>query len=132
MRLNKYDFFCPECSQRLDTNGVIHLKTTRENGDIGDIFLSTTFGNYGYKHDPKVDFTKDELVDFSCPGCGSNLHSNLKPEFVTLTMRVEKQFDFEILFSRKSGIQKTYIVTEDGVESYGKHSDPKSDKIKNE
>lgn len=119
MRLNKYDFYCPKCDERVDTNGVIHLKTKRKNGDEGDIFLSTTFGNYGYKHNPDVEFEKNELVDFSCSKCSQDLVSNEHPDFVTLLMRVENQFDFEILFSRRAGIQKTYIITEDGLECYG-------------
>jgi len=120
MRLSDYSFYCPECKSKLDTNGVIHLKTERENGDEGDMFLSTTFGNYGYKHDPKVEFEKNELVEFSCPHCNSSLHSPIKKNFVNMIMRVESKFDFEILFSRRAGVQKTYIVTEDGIESYGK------------
>jgi len=122
MRLSDYSFYCPECKSRLDTNGVIHLKTQRLNGDQGDIFLSTTFGNYGYKHDPDVEFEMGELIEFSCHSCNSLLHSVIKPDFVNMIMRVESQFDFEILFSRKAGIQKTYVVTEDGVESYGRDS----------
>ena len=120
MRLSNYDFYCPECTARLDTNGAIHLKTERLNGDRGDIFLSTTFGNYGYKHDPAIQFNDKELIEFSCPSCNSLLHSSLKPRFVCITMRVEEQFDFEILFSREFGVQRTYVVTEDGIECYGK------------
>jgi hypothetical protein len=119
MNLEKYSFFCPECKNQLDVDGVIHLKTERENGDIGEIYLSTKFGDYNFKHFPKTKFDKDELVEFSCPNCSSMLHSTLKPKFVNMVMRVEKQFDFEILFSRQAGCYKTYIVTEDGIESYG-------------
>ena len=120
MRLNNYSFYCPECTIQLDTNGVIHLKTERLNGGKGDIFLSTTFGSYEYKHDPPIQFNDHELIEFSCPNCNSLLHSALKPDFVCLLMRVEHQFDFEILFSREAGVQKTYVVTEDGIECYGK------------
>lgn len=129
MRLSKYDFYCPNCNGRLDTNGVIHLNTKRTNGDKGDIFLSTTFGNYGYKHDPPIDFERNELINFYCSSCKSDLKSSEKPDYVNLIMRVENQFDFEILFSRKSGVQKTYIVTEDGVECYGSDCEVESDKI---
>ena len=120
MKLDTYDFYCPECDNQLDEKGVIHLKTLRKNGDIGDIYLSTNFGDYKYRHEPPTNFEENELVEFSCPKCNSMLHSMHKPNFVCMTMRVEKKFDFEILFSRKSGVQKTYIVTEDGVECYGK------------
>lgn len=120
MTFNEYDFYCPKCSSQLDVNGLIHLKTERSNGDKGNVYLSVKLGDYDYKHEPEVDFDDQELVSFSCPSCKNILHSTKKPNFVALTMRVEKQFDFELLFSRKFGIQKTYLVTEDGIECYGK------------
>ena len=80
---------------------------------------TTTFGNYQYKHNPPIDFERNEFLNFYCPKCKTDLKSIQKPEYVSLLMRVENQFDFEILFSRKSSVQKTYIVTEDGVECYG-------------
>jgi uncharacterized protein YlaI len=120
MKLSEYNFYCTECTSKLDTKGIIHLKTERLNGDRGDIFLSTTFGNYEYKHAPLIEFNNHELVEFCCPNCHSSLHSLTKPNYISLTMRVENKFDFEILFSRESGVQKTYIVTEFGMECYGK------------
>ncbi|MFD1553313.1 hypothetical protein [Putridiphycobacter roseus] len=122
MKLEKYKFYCPKCDQELDIAGQIHLKTERENGDKGDMYLNTSFGTYSYKHVPDVVFQKSELVKFSCPKCLETIHSKAHPNYALLTMRVENKFDFEILFSRQAGIHKTYIVTEDGVESYGEHA----------
>lgn len=125
MNLEKYSFYCTQCKNQLDVDGVIHLKTLRGNGEVGEIHLSTSFGNYNFKHIPKVSFEKNELVEFSCPSCNSLLHSPIKHNFVNIIMRVESKFDFEILFSRRAGVQKTYIVTEDGIESYGRDADIK-------
>lgn len=122
MKLEQYNFFCPACHHQLDVKGEIHLKTERQNGDKGDMYLSTSFGTYSYQHIPEVAFLKNESVEFYCPDCHSNVKSEKHPKFVTMMMRVENKFDFEILFSRKAGIHKTYIVTEDGVESYGEHA----------
>jgi len=120
MRLDKYDFYCPKCKSKLNDSGIIHLKTERQSGEVGDMYLSTTFGNYGYSHLPKIEFNPNELIEFLCPKCDSNLKSITKPEFVSMLMKVEHKFEFEILFSRKAGIQKTFVVTEDGIECYGK------------
>ncbi|MFK8036869.1 MAG: hypothetical protein AB8B74_01160 [Crocinitomicaceae bacterium] len=122
MKLEKYNFFCTNCKHQLDDKGTIHLKTERENGDNGDMYLSTSFGTYSYKHKPEIAFLDNELVNFYCPDCNSDLKSEKFPKFVKMIMRVENNFEFEILFSRKAGMHKTYIVTEDGVESYGEHA----------
>lgn len=120
MKLDKYQFFCPDCSQSLDVSNEIHLKYGRQNGDVGDVFLSTTLGNYKKRLVPDVKFEDKELVDFICPHCDSKIHSSERENFVHLNMRVEDKFDFEIIFSRIAGEQKTFLVTEDGVECYGK------------
>jgi hypothetical protein len=120
MNLDKYEFYCPDCSHRLDENKEIRLKTLRENGDEGYIYLSTTLGDYTKRSEPNIEFGKGELIEFSCPHCNSQIHSKERDKFVHLVMRVENKFEFDILFSRVVGEQKTYLVTEDGVECYGK------------
>ena len=127
MNLEKYNFFCPGCEHQLDESGRIHLKSERDNGEKGEMYLSTNFGTYSYKHEPEVHFSANELVDFFCPHCHASLRSKTYQEYTMMTMRVENKFDFEILFSRKAGMHKTYIVTEDGVESYGEHASGKLD-----
>jgi len=121
MKLDKYQFYCPDCSQCLDDKKEIHLKYRRSNGDSGDVYLSTTLGNYKKRLIPNVEFKDKELIDFICPHCNSTIHSSDKENYVHLIMRVENKFDFEILFSRVAGEQKTYLVTEDGVECYGEN-----------
>jgi hypothetical protein len=125
MNFEKYNFYCPNCKNQLDFDGVVLLNTTRHNGGKGEIHLSTSFGNYDFQHYPRVKFEKNEIINFSCPKCDALLHSPLKPKFVNLIMRVEDQFDFEILFSRQAGIQKTYIITEYGIESFGRDANVK-------
>jgi len=119
MKFEQYNFFCPKCDSQLDQTKRVHLKSERGNGAVGDMYLSTTFGSYVFEHEPSVEFSKDELVDFSCPHCREKLSSAEHPEYITIIMRVENKFDFELLFSRRAGVHKTYIVTEDGIENYG-------------
>ena len=122
MKLEQYNFFCPKCNHQLDQSGKIHLKSERSNGETGDMYLSTTFGTYSFEHVPDRDFEHNELVDFSCPSCTAKLISETYSDYTEMIMRVEDKFDFEILFSRRSGIHKTYIITEDGIERYGEHA----------
>ncbi len=119
MKLEKYNFYCPKCQHQLSDSGTVRLETKRHNGDSGEMHLSASFGTYSYKHTPAINFEKNEKVDFFCPNCKTNLRSNDYPNFVLMMMRAENEFEFEILFSRKAGMHKTYIITEDGVESYG-------------
>jgi len=127
MNLINYNFYCTKCGGQLDENQNINLKTVRTSGEKGVMHLSTSFGSYTYTHEPATKFDDEEFVDFLCPICDGNLQSQKYLDYAALTMKAESQFDFEILFSRMAGMHKTYIVTEDGIESYGKHSNDEID-----
>jgi len=116
--IHKYDILCPSCRTKLNDGTKLTLKTKRESGEEGLIHLSTTIGNYSYTHEPAVIFDIGELVTFSCPKCYENLNSKDFENYALLKMKVDENIEFEILFSRKAGIQKTYLVTEDGIETY--------------
>ncbi|MGV6861500.1 MAG: hypothetical protein ACWA41_06995 [Putridiphycobacter sp.] len=119
MKLDKYEFYCPDCHQRLDENNEIHLKINNPNDGRVDIFLSTSLGNYEKRTQPEISFNNGDYLDFHCPHCESKIHAKDRDKFVHLIMKVENKFDFDILFSRVAGEQKTFLVTEDGVECYG-------------
>ena len=119
MDIKKFIFSCPYCDGILSQNGVIRLKTERTNGDIGEINLSTSFGNYKYDHVPVVTFEKGEIVEFICPHCDTNLDSEEYLHFAQVKMKVDENIEFDVIFSRKAGLRKTYVITEDGIESYG-------------
>ena len=116
--IKEYDFHCPHCNATLNSNGVIVLKTRRPNGDIGEIQMDTNLGNYQYTHEPPVNFEPGEMVDFLCTSCGHCLNSEEFDNYAQLKMVVDDAIEFDILFSRKAGVQKTYLITEDGIESY--------------
>ena len=118
MDIKKFIFSCPHCDGVLSKNGVISLNTLRENGDEGVIHLSTSFGNYSYDHVPQCEFEKGEIVEFLCTHCNENLDSEEYLHFAQLKMKVDKNIEFDVIFSRKSGLRKTYVITEDGIESY--------------
>lgn len=116
--IQKYDFHCPHCNAILNPGENVILKTRRTNGEIGEIKMSTSLGNYSYEHTPQVQFDKGEMVDFICTSCDKEVNSSEFKSYALLKMRVDENIVFDVLFSRVAGIHKTYLVTEDGIESY--------------
>ncbi|UKN02532.1 hypothetical protein K6119_03230 [Paracrocinitomix mangrovi] len=116
--IQDFNFHCPYCSANLNQGKLVVLNTKRENGDKGVISLDATVGNYEYTHVPEVEFTPGELVDFICPHCNVPLNSKEFEKYALLKLKVDDKISFEVLFSRQSGVQKTYMITEDGIESY--------------
>ena len=118
MEIKNYNFHCPNCRELLSNDGVIVLNTRRQSGEDGNIRLATSFGNYSYSHEPAVKFSPGEIVAFSCPKCNNQVHSTKYKDYAILKMVVSDSIEFDVLFSREAGKRKTYIVTEDGIESY--------------
>lgn len=118
MNINEHTFHCPHCSVRLNTDQELTLNTRRINGDEGRIFLHTKFGNYAYRHEPNIQFETGEIVAFHCPHCKEDVHSEKYKDYAMLKMQVTDKIVFDVLFSREAGKRRTYIVTEDGIESY--------------
>ena len=116
--LHNYDFHCPHCRFKLNDDKSIILGTLRENGDAGTIYLSTSIGNYSYKHEPKCKFESGELVTFCCTSCSKSVNSKEFGNYAQLILDVDGNVEFDILFSRKAGVQKTYLITEEGIETY--------------
>ncbi len=118
MDLSQYTFSCPHCNEPLSYQGVVTLNTVRENGEKGTIRLAASVGNYSYEHEPRVEFIDGEVVDFLCPKCNTTLETDQYEDFALLKMKVDKNIEFEVIFSRKAGKRKTYVITEDGIDSY--------------
>lgn len=116
--LQKYDFHCPHCDSKLDENKEITLLTKRSNGEEGRIFMSTAVGNYTHRHEPANAFENGELVEFQCTHCRKNLDAEDYVDYAKLIMKVEENIHFDVLFSRRAGVQKTYLITENGIETY--------------
>lgn len=116
--IQKFDFHCPKCDFKLNQNNEIVLTTLRSNGDLGKMMMSTSVGNYSYKHIPEKAFDNGELVSFQCTNCEANLDAKEFEDYAQLIMKVDENIQFDILFSRRAGVQKTYLITEDGIETY--------------
>jgi hypothetical protein len=116
--IRKYDFHCTSCNHKLSDEKEIILTTKRGEDKLGLIRLSTSVGNYAYVHEPEVSFVLGEMISFCCTSCDYSLNSKDFPNYALLKMFVNENIQFEVLFSRKVGVQKTYLVTEDGIETY--------------
>ncbi|MEO9531668.1 MAG: hypothetical protein ABJG68_12885 [Crocinitomicaceae bacterium] len=116
--IQKYDFHCTSCHHKLSDDKHIKLTTKRGDEKLGLIKLSTSVGQYDYFHEPAVEFEPGEMITFCCTECDASLNSKEFPNYALLKMKVNEDIQFEVLFSRKAGVQKTYLVTEDGIETY--------------
>lgn len=118
MNTAPYNFYCPKCNALLSEKGEVVLSTQRTNGQVGQIRLAASIGNYEYRHTPEVRFQPGEVVNFLCTSCKSDLNSSEYKNYALLKMKVDASIEFEVLFSREAGVKKTYVITEDGIETY--------------
>jgi hypothetical protein len=118
MNLKDFSFSCPSCKKTVNDNEEIELITKRSSGAEGRIFMSVAFGNYTYRHIPETQFEDQEIVDFICPHCNENLTAPNHKNFALLNMDVGNAINFDVIFSRKAGKRKTYVITEDGIDTY--------------
>ena len=59
------------------------------------------------------------MVEFNCPICLKNLKSSTHPDFAGIIMVDHNNMEYNVLFSRKSGIKSTYVISPDDVEVFG-------------
>jgi hypothetical protein len=116
--IKNFDYHCPYCTEKLKKSGEIVLKTIRDNGSEGIIKMATSIGDYGYVHEPPTEFDPGEVVNFHCPYCEKELNSEEYENYALLKLYVQEGIQFDVLFSRKAGVHKTYLITEDGIETY--------------
>lgn len=118
MKLSNYSFSCPHCAKVVNSNETVALKTLRSNGEEGVIEMSLGVGDYSYLHKPAVQFEEGESVTFICPHCQKELDAPQHKDFALLKMNVDENIQFDVIFSRKAGHRKTYVISEDGIETY--------------
>lgn len=113
-------YHCPNCDKSLTEGKKVHLNFERtEHNHKGHIFLEPEPGNYEFYTEPPTDFKKGERVVFVCPKCKKDLTSKKNKQFAELKMMVNDFISFEALFSTVYGDKRTYIVTQDEVDTYG-------------
>ena len=122
-------YHCPNCEKSLMKGEKVELNFKRVSGtEKGRIQLSPEPGNYEFVTHPKVAFNNGERVLFICPYCDSDLSSEKNNKFAELKMMVNDFIFFEALFSTVHGDKRTYIITQDEIDTYGEaNGDPHDD-----
>tara|TARA_B100000678_G_C17992919_1_gene415664 strand:+ start:193 stop:594 length:402 start_codon:yes stop_codon:yes gene_type:complete len=126
IKFKDYSFECPHCHHQLSNHDGKVIFQTRYGDQMekqGTIFLSPVIGDYKYRHEPDFNFAKGTLVQFECPKCSKDLTSTKNSDFVYIVMKVTPEIQFDVYFSRKAGSHKTYVVTENGPETYGESNE---------
>ncbi|RMG79258.1 MAG: hypothetical protein D6707_08455 [Bacteroidetes bacterium] len=118
--LKDQEYICPKCRKKLiNKKKQVYFIIVNDNGNEGIIYLSPKVGDYDYSVEGDVPFKDGDLLTFLCPHCKKDLKSNKYPEYVSIKMNMNDMFDFDVLFSRKAGMKRTYVITEDEIERYG-------------
>lgn len=126
IKFKDYTFECPHCNHQLNNHEGNVIFQTRFGDDLentGTIFLSPVIGEYQYRHEPAHTFKHGTHVQFNCPSCKESLTSSKNEDFVQILMKVTSKIGFDVFFSRKAGMHKTFVATENGPESYGDGGD---------
>lgn len=124
LQLNKatmetYDYHCPKCRTSLNIGQKLIFSVSNQNDQRGLILLSPKIGEYKTESNTSFKYKKGELLQFHCPCCSSELTSKKHREFAEIIMKVNDLIEFEVLFSMRAGVRRTYLITEDYVEKHG-------------
>ena len=117
--VKKNDYLCPKCKGHLNAGGYVIFSTKNNRNKKGLILLSPDVGSYTYKHHDEYVFEEGEIVEFNCPICLKNLKSSSHPEFAGIIMVDHHNLEYNVLFSRKTGVKSTYVISPDDVEVFG-------------
>ncbi len=119
--MKENDYLCPSCKGHLNTGGNVVFSTKNSRNSKGLILLSPKAGEYTYSHHSAYNLKKDEIIDFHCPICSTNLTSPKNESYVSINMVDHNNEEYEVLFSRKVGDKSTYVVAgqDQGIEEFG-------------
>lgn len=107
------NFVCPHCSSYLNVAGHIIFSVRKADKQRGLVLLSPHIGNYSSEKNKNFPLKKGEPVEFFCPVCHKSLVSDIDENLVQVVMTEPDGREFNIYFSRISGEQSTYQVSDD-------------------
>ena len=116
-------FLCPHCSGHLKVGEYIVLTARNNKKEKGLLLLHPEIGNYSSLKHPKFEYKIGDSIDFFCPLCQHELHSDIDDKLVFVNMIDSNGKEFDIYFSRIAGEQSTFQVSGETVMETGEHSD---------
>lgn len=116
-----WSYSCPHCRAILNRNETIMLQGTCGSEEIV-IGLHPTPGTYRILLPREYEFEPGSRWDFSCPACRKSLVSDVSPDLCCLDMATGN-VRHRVYFSRIAGEHATFVISAEGVERFGEHSE---------
>ena len=112
-------FYCPHCNKLLNPHRKVIFLV--ENGnELELVLLSAKLGDYSAVHSRSIELVEGAVYTFRCPVCRADLTSSINHRLVDLKSR-EGEDDplVRVSFSRVHGEEATFVMADDGVDSFG-------------
>lgn len=110
---SNHTYSCPHCQANLNQGNEVVLTVQRYNNEQATIYLNPLPGIYEFRCRPYLEFEEEEIVNFFCPHCASNLTSKNYHNYAELKLKVSDGLFSDVIFSRIYDDQKTHVITED-------------------
>ena len=116
-------YYCPHCRKLLNPGTKVIFLV--ENGpDVELVLLSPKLGDYSVIASRSMTLLDGAIYTFRCPLCRADLTSHVDSKLVELMSRAGDEAPPErVSFSRIHGEHATFLMAEDGVDSFGEHAD---------
>jgi len=115
-------YLCPHCRGHLRVGDNIIFKIRNTRREKGLLLLHPEVGDFTSMKHPHFTFQEGERIDFFCPICLQNLDAAFNENLIHVVMIDAQHTEHEIYFSRITGEQSTYKVTNKGVMETGELS----------
>ena len=116
-------FICPYCKGHLKVGDEVIFRVRNRKKDLGLLLLSAQIGNYSSAKNPAFKYEKGEALDFYCPLCSHVLSTKIGENLIHVVMLDTLNVEHNIYFSRISGEQSTFQVTDNKVVATGEHAE---------
>ncbi len=115
------NYLCPFCNAHLNPREYIVLRC-EFNDRRALVLLSPAPGDYGAIIANDFPLEPNDIVVFSCPVCSHELQSSRDPLMAELCFKSDDAAG-TVVFSRITGHQATYFVSDSAVHCFGEHAD---------
>ncbi len=98
----------------------IVLSTKNRDNKEGLLLLNPILGDYSYVNHPTFEFKMGEIIEFYCPICHTDLTATDINENLSRILMIDNdKKEHEIIFSKISGENCTFLISGDKVKTFG-------------